>query len=193
MERICLFCGSSPGARPEYAEAARALGRVTAEEGLTLVYGGSSVGLLAEAADAALAAGGQVVGVIPRALYEKEIAHKGLTELHVVDSMHQRKALMAELSDGFVALPGGLGTLEEFFEVLTWAQLGFHAKPCGLLDVCRFFDQLRDFLDRCVAERFIRQQHRDIVLISENPAELIAEFRVYTAPYVAKWIERGDL
>jgi len=140
MKRVCVFCGSSPGAEPTYAQAARNLGSILAKSGIGLVYGGASVGLMAEIANAAMQAHGEVIGVIPRSLVEKEVAHGGLTDLRVVDSMHQRKALMAELSDGFIAMPGGLGTLEEFFEVLTWAQLGMHTKPCGLLNVGGFTD-----------------------------------------------------
>ena len=154
MRRICVFCGSRPGARPVYAQAARELGTVLARAGKGLVYGGAGVGLMREIADAALAAGGEVLGVIPRAMVDRELAHPGLTKLHVVDSMHQRKALMSDLSDGYVAMPGGLGTLDELFEILTWAQLGLHAKPVGLLDVEGYWAPLRALVTHTVTEGF---------------------------------------
>ncbi|KAB1442450.1 TIGR00730 family Rossman fold protein [Pseudodesulfovibrio senegalensis] len=190
MERVCVFCGSNPGNSPEYAEAARQLGTTLAERGLGVVYGGSSVGLMGRVADAALAAGGEVVGVIPEKLRAKEIFHKGLTKLHVVDSMHERKALMAKLSDAFIALPGGIGTFEEFFEVLTWNQLGYHAKPCGLLNVNGYYEQLTAFLDNVVQQGFLVQEHRNMVLASHSPAELLDQFLTYTPPQVEKWIEK---
>jgi len=192
IERLCVFCGSSPGSEPAYALAARALGETLALAGIGLVYGGASVGLMGQVADAALAAGGAVTGVMPRALAEKEIAHAGLTDLHVVGSMHQRKALMAELSDGFVALPGGIGTFEELFEVWTWAQLGHHQKPCAVLNVDGFYDQLIGFLDSVVERRFMRAEHRAMLIEATEPAALIAALRGYTAPGVVKWIERGE-
>ena len=190
MKRLCVFCGSSPGAEPAYAQAARKLGSILAKSGIGLVYGGASVGLMGEIANSAMQARGEVVGVIPRSLVEKEVAHGGLTDLRVVDSMHQRKALMAELSDGFIAMPGGLGTLEEFFEVLTWAQLGMHTKPCGLLNVGNFYDRLLAFLDHAAEQRFIKPVHRASVLVADSPERLLAEFEMYRAPLVEKWIDR---
>jgi len=190
MKRVCVFCGSSPGAEPTYAQAARNLGSILAKSGIGLVYGGASVGLMAEIANAAMQAHGEVIGVIPRSLVEKEVAHGGLTDLRVVDSMHQRKALMAELSDGFIAMPGGLGTLEEFFEVLTWAQLGMHTKPCGLLNVGGFYDRLLAFLDHAAQQRFIRPVHRASVLVADSPERLLGQFEMYRAPAAEKWIDR---
>ena len=163
LRSVCVFCGASPGASPVYQEAAVALGRHLADRGLTLVYGGGAVGLMGTVADAALAAGGEVIGIIPQSLQEAEIGHKGLTRLEVVDGMHARKARMAELADAFVALPGGLGTLEELFEVWTWGQLGYHAKPLGLLEVNGFYDPLLTFLDHLVDERFVRAEHRGML------------------------------
>jgi uncharacterized protein (TIGR00730 family) len=170
---VCVFSGSSPGARPSYSETAAALGREVAARGLRLVYGGASVGLMGAVADAALAAGGEVVGVIPQHLVDREVAHDGLTELRITGSMHERKALMADLADGFVALPGGLGTLEELAEILTWSQLGLQSKPCGLLDVEGFFDPLLAFLDHTVTERFVSRQHRALVLSADRPDALL--------------------
>lgn len=192
FRRICVFCGSSPGARPAYAAAAEALGRRLAEEGITLVYGGGAVGLMGVTADAALAAGGAVIGVIPRALKVDGIVHRGLSELHVVPDMHARKALMADLADAFIALPGGLGTLEELFEALTWAQLGFHAKPCGLLDVDGFYDALTTFLDHAAAERFIRREHRAMLSVAAAPETLLAQLAVCEPPPIPKWMDRAS-
>ena len=191
LQSVCVFSGSSPGARPSYTETAAALGREVATRGLRLVYGGASVGLMGAVADAALAAGGEVVGVIPQHLVDREVAHDGLTELRVTGSMHERKALMADLADGFVALPGGLGTLEELAEVLTWSQLGLQSKPCGLLDVEGFFDPLLAFLDHTVAERFVSTEHRALVLAADRPdalLDLLAGWRP-GAPG-AKWLDR---
>jgi uncharacterized protein (TIGR00730 family) len=171
--RICVFCGSSVGARPAFAEAARALGRRAAERGIGLVYGGASVGLMGVLANAALDAGGEVIGVMPRAMVEREIAHTALTELRVVNSMHERKAAMAELSDAFVAAPGGLGTLEELFEVWTWAQLGLHRKPVALLDVADFFRPLTEFLDHAVNEHFIKTATRATLIAETDPDALL--------------------
>jgi uncharacterized protein (TIGR00730 family) len=173
MRRICVFCGSSSGARPEYAAAARAVGEGLAARGIGLVYGGGRVGLMGELAESALRAGGSVIGVIPQTLAAREVAHEGLTELRVVPSMHARKALMAELSDAFVALPGGLGTLEELCEVLTWAQLGIHAKPCGILNVDRYFDPLLALLDHAAREGFVKREHRAILIDEVDPGRLI--------------------
>jgi uncharacterized protein (TIGR00730 family) len=192
MKRICVFAGSSPGAREEYARAAQALARALVSRGCEVVYGGGRVGMMGVLADAALAAGGRVIGIIPKALLEKEIAHAGLTELRVVASMHERKAMMAELSDGFIALPGGLGTLEEFFEVLTWAQLGLHPKPCGLLNVSGYYDGLLKFLDLTVEERFVKSQHRALVITSTSPADLLECLAAYRPPHVEKWIDRAS-
>ena len=190
MKSICVFTGSSPGAQPAYAEAAEALGRTLAERGLELVYGGAQVGLMGTLADAALASGGRVVGVLPEALVSKEIAHTGLSKLHVVSSMHERKALMAELSDGFVALPGGLGTLEELAEVLTWAQLGLHAKPCGLLDVAGYYTGLLSFLDHAVTERFVHPEHRSLLIAGDVPGALLDQLAAWRAPKLEKWLDR---
>lgn len=185
---IAVFCGSSGGARPEYVQTAIALGRTMAERGITLVYGGSSIGLMGAVADAVLGAGGHVVGVIPEALKSKEIEHRGLTELHVVASMHERKHMMAERAEAFVALPGGLGTLEELFEVWTWAMLGYHHKPCCLLDVAGYYTRLAGFLDHAVAEGFIRETYRDMLVVRDEPLALLDALADYQAPTVAKWI-----
>lgn len=186
--RVCVFCGSNPGRLPAYRAAAEAFGTLLARQGIGVVYGGASVGLMGAVADAALAAGGEVVGVIPQFLADKELAHSGLSALHVVGSMHQRKALMAELSDAFVALPGGAGTLEEIFEVWTWAQLGEHRKPCGLLNVSGFYDRLLAFLDHATAESFMKPPHRDMLLEAGTPEAMLAALRGYVAPVVGKWI-----
>ncbi|HOO77519.1 MAG TPA: TIGR00730 family Rossman fold protein [bacterium] len=192
MKRICVFCGSSPGADPEYVLAARRLGRALAARGLTLVFGGARVGIMGQLARAALEAGGEVIGVIPRQLVEMEVAYAALPELRVVESMHERKALMAELADGFIALPGGLGTVEEFFEVLTWAQLEIHRKPCGLLDTRGYYRKLMEFLGHAVEEKFIEPVHREMIQIDESPAGLLDKFRDYRAPRVNKaaWIRK---
>ncbi len=173
MERICVYCGSKRGSDPVYAEAARELGLLMGERGLGLVYGGASVGLMGVIADAVLEAGGEVIGVIPRFLQQKEVAHHGLTQLHVVDGMHARKALMADLSDAFIALPGGLGTLEELFEMLTWGQLDMHAKPCGALNVEDYYTPLAHFLDQTVRAGFVRQEHRRLLTIDDSPELLL--------------------
>ena len=190
MKRVCVFAGSSVGVRPEYQDAARALGRALAERGIGLVYGGARVGLMGIAADAVLSAGGDAIGVIPAALVAREIAHDGLTELRIVSSMHERKALMADLSDAFVAVPGGWGTLEEFFEVLTWAQLGLHRKPCGLLNVLGYFDGLLSFLDHSVTEGFLRREYGSMIAVSASPSALIDRLGSHQAPAVEKWIDR---
>lgn len=190
MKRVCVFLGSNPGRNHRYLEAARDTGRELARRGLDVVYGGSNVGLMRELADSALAAGGKVLGVIPEALRQKEIAHPGLTELHVVASMHERKALMAELADAFIALPGGLGTLEELCEILTWAQLGFHRKPCGLLDVDGYYGPLNAFLDQAVGEDFVMAAHRAMLLSATAPDALLDLFADYVPPSVDKWIEK---
>jgi uncharacterized protein (TIGR00730 family) len=191
MKRILVFCGSSPGARPEYAASATQLGRLLAERGLGLVYGGASVGLMGAVADAALAAGGEAIGVIPRRLVEREIAHAGLSELHVVDSMHERKALMAELSDGVIALPGGSGTLDELFELFTWSQLGLHRKPIGLLDVAGYWQPLLAFLEHAVNERFLRAEHRDTLLVERDAAALLDRLGSFEHRAHDKWLDRA--
>lgn len=190
MKRICVFCGSSFGRRAAYKEAASALGKILASEGIGLVYGGAEVGLMGAVADATLAAGGEVIGVIPRHLLAKEVGHKKLADLRVVDSMHERKALMAELSDGFIALPGGFGTFEEFFEVVTWLQLGLHAKPTGLLNILGYYDPLLQLIDQGVSEEFIRPHHRGIVLSGDEPHLLLQQMRDFRAPEVPKWISK---
>ena len=190
MKRVCVFLGSNPGNKPDYLKAAQDMGAELARRGITTVYGGSNVGLMGALANAALAAGGEVIGVIPEALQRKEIAHTGLTKQHIVGSMHERKALMAELSDAFIALPGGMGTLEELCEMLTWAQLGFHKKPCGLLDVDGYYESLNAFLDNAVTQGFIHAGHRGMLLSDKTPGALLDQFGGYVAPVVNKWIER---
>jgi len=190
LARVCVFCGSSPGADPAFAAAARALGGLLAARGLELLYGAGNVGLMGILADAALAAGGRVTGVIPRFLVDKELAHLGLTRLEIVDSMHERKARLAELADAFVALPGGMGTLEEVCEVTTWAQLALHAKPIGLLDVSGYYQPLLAFLDRAVAERLLRPEHRGLLVVESDPARLLDRFAEGVPAPVGKWIDR---
>ena len=187
MRRICVYCGSSPGRRPIYARAAKELAGVLVRHELELVYGGADKGIMGVIADAVLEQGGKVHGVIPQMLQEKEIAHQGLTELHVVASMHARKTMMAALSDGFIALPGGFGTLEEIIEIVTWGQLHFHDKPCGLLNVEGYFDHLLAWLDHASGEGFLRQENRDMILVDEDPAGLVQQFERYAAPSVEKW------
>jgi uncharacterized protein (TIGR00730 family) len=186
MKSICVFCGSSPGTQPEYTASARKLGALLAARGLTLVYGGGNVGMMGQIANSVLENGGAVTGVIPQAIADMEVAHTGLSDLRVVDSMHARKALMAELSDGFIAMPGGLGTLEEFVEVLTWAQLGFHEKPCGLLNTHGYYDRLLTFIDHVADQQFIQPAHRDLILVAEEPAALLEKFSGYRAPHIDK-------
>jgi uncharacterized protein (TIGR00730 family) len=188
-----VFCGSSPGASPSYADATTKLGRLLVADGIGLVYGGGAVGLMGVLADSVLGAGGEAIGVIPQALVDREIGHAGLSELRVVGSMHERKALMAELSDAFIALPGGLGTLEELFEVYTWAQLGLHRKPCGLLDVERYYAGIVEFLGHAVRERFVREEHRAMLMVERDPRRLIERLREFE-PEMAqpKWIDREE-
>jgi uncharacterized protein (TIGR00730 family) len=193
MKRICVFAGSSPGARPEYRAAADALGRALAAREIDLVYGGAHVGLMGAIADAVLAAGRQVIGVIPEGLVAHELAHTGLTELRIVPSMHARKAMMAELSDGFIALPGGWGTLEELFEVLTWSQLRIHAKPCGLLNIAGYFDPLLAFVDRSIEERFVRPEYRRMLTVDDTADALLDRLAAYEPPTVEKWLDRSQL
>jgi uncharacterized protein (TIGR00730 family) len=192
IHRICVFCGSNAGSEELYAGAARELGRIFAREGIGLVYGGGSVGLMGELADAVLGAGGEVIGVIPHALWAREVGHRGLTDIHIVDTMHERKALMADLADAFIALPGGLGTLEEIFEIWTWAQLGLHTKPLGFLDVNGFFAPLMQFLDRAARERFLRDEHRAIAVVESSPEKLLRRFDDWRPPSVQKWISRDE-
>ena len=188
MRRVCVYCGANRGRDPAYAEAARAMGRALAQRGIELVTGGGRVGLMGVVADAALEAGGSVVGVIPQALMNKELGHAGLTDLIVTASMHERKAKMAELSDGFVAMPGGLGTYEELFEIWTWAQLGWHHKPCGLLNAAGFYDKLVAFLDGASEAQFLKTEHRAMLVVDADPDRLLDRFAAYTPPVVTKWI-----
>ena len=188
MKRICVYCGSSPGRKPEYRDAAKALGHELAARGLGLVYGGASVGVMGAVADAVLKKGGQAIGVIPLALATREVAHSGLDELFVVDSMHERKAKMAELSDGFIALPGGWGTIEEIFEMLTWAQLGLHQKPCGLLNISGYYDHLFSFLEHAIDQRFVREEYRPMIMMEQTAGGLLDRYQSYQAPSVKKWI-----
>jgi len=193
MKRICVFCGSNAGARSEYAEAARALATVLAERKLGIVYGGGNVGLMGVVADAALARGGEVIGVIPQKLVDKEVAHRGVTELRIVETMHERKALMNDLSDAFLALPGGFGTLDEFFEVLTWAQLGFHGKPCALLNVAGYYDGMLAMLDHAVTERFLRPAHRELVIADTDPLRLLQRLSAFApAPKEKRASAKGN-
>ncbi len=193
MHRICVFCGSSDGERAEYRQLAAEMGRTLAERGLELVYGGGNVGLMGALADGALAAGGRVIGVIPDGLMAKERGHRGLTRLEVVGSMHERKARMAELADGFVALPGGLGTLEELAEALTWSQLGIHAKPCGVVNAGGYFDPLVAFLDHAVEEGFVRPENRRMLLVAATPERLLDGFEAYRPPEMTRWLEQGEI
>ncbi|MFN7915496.1 MAG: TIGR00730 family Rossman fold protein [Vicinamibacterales bacterium] len=190
MPRLCVFCGSSDGRRPSYRAAAEVLGSTLVSRGFELVYGGARVGLMGAVADAVLAAGGRVTGVIPQALVSREVAHTGLTDLRVVSSMHERKALMNELSDGFIAMPGGWGTFEELFEVLTWGQLGLHGKPCGLLNVEGYFDPLLAFLSHAVAEQFVKREYEAWLAVDADPAALLDRMAVFAPPHVRKWIDR---
>jgi len=192
VKRLCVYCGSNPGKSAEFLEAARELARQLIQREICLVYGGASVGIMGEIADTVLAGGGEVIGVIPQALVDKEVSHTGLTELKIVTSMHERKEIMADISDGFIALPGGLGTLEEIFEVLTWAQLGFHHKPCALLNVKGYYDTLTQFLDHAVAEGFVASIHREMLLVEDDPHTLLEIMSTYSAPAVDKWIGRNE-
>ena len=193
MKRICVFLGSNIGANGLYLKAAQDLGAELAGRGFGLVFGGTGAGLMEVLADAVLAAGGEAIGIIPRVFAKKGLHHQGLTMLHIVDTMHERKAMMEELAHGFVALPGGLGTMEEISEMVTWAQLGIHAKPCGLLNVNGYFDLYIRFLDYAVKEGFIRPEHRRMVLVAEDPAELLDIFEKYDPPRVGKWLDRESL
>lgn len=188
MKRICVFCGSSPGSSDLYSEDAAKLGTQLAKEGITLVYGGSKVGIMGVVANAALQAGGEVIGVIPKMLMDRELAHPGLSELIIVHSMHERKAKMEELSDGFVVLPGGPGTMEEFFEVYTWAQLGEHKKPIGMMNSNHYYDKLLAFFDHMIQEQFLKPEYQSMVIVDSDPMQLIQKFRSYEPPLLTKWI-----
>ncbi len=190
IQTVCIFCGSNTGRNEAYADATRALVRALAAVGIKIVFGGGKVGLMGVVAEAAIAAQAHVIGITPRRLLEHEVVHKGLTELHVVESMHERKVMMTQLSDAFIVLPGGLGTLDETFEVLTLTQLGVHRKACGLLNVAGFYDRLVDFLDHAVAERFIRAEHHGMVMVETDPQRLIEGLQNWTMPEVSKWMDQ---
>lgn len=192
MQSVCVFCGSSPGIDPAYAQAARSLGRTLAEAEVRLVFGGGHVGLMGVISNAALEAGGEAIGIIPKSLVERELAHPGLTDLRIVGSMHERKAMMSDLSEGFITLPGGTGTLEEFFEVLTWAQLGEHEKPCGLLNVAGYYDPLLAVFDQMVDEGFLSASNRALVLVESEPDKLLRRLDLYRPPETPKWIDRSE-
>lgn len=193
VNSICVYCGSSPGKNAAYRTAAISLAEALVYRNIRLVYGGASVGIMGTVADHVLKLGGQVVGVIPKALAHKEIAHADLTELHVTQSMHERKMRMAELADGFIALPGGIGTLEELFEIWTWAQLGFHEKPCGLLNVAGYYDALIDFLDHVLEQQFVKPQHREILMVESDPNALLDRYMSYQAPPVRHWLAKDEI
>jgi uncharacterized protein (TIGR00730 family) len=190
MQSVCIFCGSNPGKSPVYAEATRALVQALATAGIRIVFGGGKVGLMGVVAEAAIAAKAHVIGVTPRKLLEHEVVHTGLTELHVADSMAERKALMASMADAFIVLPGGMGTLDETFEMMTLTQLGVQRKACGLLNVAGFYDRLIGFLDHAVNERFIRAEHRDMIVVDDDPQRMIERLRTWTRPEVSKWMDR---
>ena len=191
MKRICVFCGSNPGSRADYASAARELAATLVGDGITLVYGGGRVGLMGDVADEVMRLGGRAIGVIPRTLWNREVGHTALSEVRIVDTMHERKAMMADLSDAFIALPGGLGTIEEIFEIWTWAQLGMHQKPCGFLDVAGYYAPLAAFLDHATREGFIRPQLRAAAIVESDPDALLRRFAAYAPPAVEKWIDRA--
>ncbi|MBM4208452.1 MAG: TIGR00730 family Rossman fold protein [Gammaproteobacteria bacterium] len=192
INSICIYCGSSSGRREAYAESAYAIAAALTRRDISLVYGGASIGIMGQVADRVLQLGGKVIGVIPKALAHKEVAHENLTELHITQSMHERKLRMTELADGFIALPGGIGTLEELFEIWTWAQLGFHDKPCGLLNVAGYYDSLIQFLDHVQAEQFVRPQHRDILMVESESDALLDRFTHYQPPEIKRWVSRND-
>ncbi len=193
MNRLCTYCGASSGRKPEYLAAANTLGKTLADRGIGLVYGGGNIGMMGAIADAAVRNGGEAIGIIPHDLLKKETPYEGLSDLVLVDSMHERKAMMAKFSDGFAALPGGLGTLEELFEVWTWAQLGFHRKPCALLNVEGYFDPLITFLDGMVSEGFVKKQHRSMLIVEEDVDNLIDKLEAYVPPEVPKWLSGEGL
>ncbi len=190
MKRICVNCGSNSGVRPEYVEAATKLGELLSEKGIELVYGGAGVGLMGAVASAVMKSGGTVIGVIPESIADK-VGNNNLTELLIVPTMHERKKIMFDLSDGFIALPGGMGTIEEVFEILAWAQLGLHGKPCGMINICGYYDKLLEFLDYSVTQLFVKRQHRDMVLVSRDPGVLLRQFERYKAPIIEKWTNRN--
>jgi len=192
MEKICVYCGSNLGRHPEYVAAARFLAEELLLREIGLVYGGAHVGIMGEIANTVLKGKGEVIGIMPQSLVDREVSHTGLTELIIVDSMHERKAMMADLSQGFIALPGGLGTVEELFEVLIWAQMGFHKKPCGLLNASGYYDHLSSFLDHTVEEGFVKDVHRSMLIVEKNPATLLDRFATYEPPVVNKWIGREE-
>ena len=193
IKKICVYCGSSSGKNPAYSQAAVNLALALCERNIGLVYGGGAIGVMGTVADAVLAAGGEAVGVIPKALAIKEVAHNSLSELHVVASMHERKAMMADLADGFIALPGGWGTLEEIFEILTWAQLGFHDKPCGLLNIEGYYDGLIGFLENSFEQQFVNELYRPMLMKAREPLTLLDQFATYRAPKVRKWMGEDEL
>lgn len=193
MKNITVFCGSNSGFRTEYAEAAKNLARIFISDDIQLVYGGGNVGLMGIIADEVMRGGGRVVGIIPESLDQKEVGHRGITELRVVSSMHERKALMAEMADGFIAMPGGIGTFEEFFEILTWAQLGFHEKPCAILNIAGYYDGLLALCDTAVREGFLRPAHRALILEDSAPEALLEKMKSFSPVPVVKWIDKEDL
>lgn len=193
MKRICVFCGSNNGANPIYLETAEKVGKFLVTNNIELVYGGGRVGLMGKVADTVMANGGKVIGIIPQSLATKEIAHQGLTELHIVNSMHERKAMMAELSDGFIALPGGFGTFEEFCEIVTWAQLGIHQKPCGLLNINGFYDNLIAQINFSITENFIKSEHRQLVLVESEVEKLYDLMKIFCPPVIEKWLDKESI
>jgi uncharacterized protein (TIGR00730 family) len=192
FQRLCVFCGSSTGNRPEYGAAAETLGDILVQRGIELVYGGGKIGLMGILADRVLERGGRVIGVIPESLMAYEVGHRGLTELRIVGSMHERKAMMSDLSDGFIALPGGFGTIEEFCEVVTWSQLGIQSKPCGLLNVESYFDPLLDLFDHAMREEFVHKENRRLVLDDKDPVRLLEKMAAFKPEPVPKWIGRDE-
>jgi len=192
IKSICIYCGSSPGRLEAYAEAAIAVAEALVSRNIRLVYGGASIGIMGLVADQVLKLGGQVVGVIPKGLAHKEVAHQQLTELHITQSMHERKMRMAELADGFIALPGGIGTLEELFEIWTWAQLGIHNKPCGLLNVEGYYDSLIGFLDHVLAEQFVKKHHHELLMVDSNPDRLLERYLNFQPPVVKHWVGKNE-
>ena len=192
IKSICIYCGSSPGRLEAYAEAAIAVAEALVSRNIRLVYGGASIGIMGLVADQVLKLGGQVVGVIPKGLAHKEVAHQQLTELHITQSMHERKMRMAELADGFIALPGGIGTLEELFEIWTWAQLGIHNKPCGLLNVEGYYDSLIGFLDHVLAEQFVKKHHHELLMVDSNPDRLLERYVNFQPPVVKHWVGKNE-
>ena len=193
IKNICVYCGSSFGRVDDYGQAANALAQALVRKNIGLVYGGASIGIMGKVADEVLALGGEVLGVIPKALAHKEVAHHHLTQLRVTESMHERKMLMAELSDGFIALPGGIGTFEELFEIWTWAQLGFHHKPIGLLNISGYYDHLIQFLDHVLAEQFVKQETLDLLMVESDPDVLLDRFINYQAPPVIEWLSKEEI